>query len=326
VINDEARTVLCVSVPGEFGHQPLGVDEVRAGGDFIEVVADTMRELGAGESEVGIVGLDALAANLWDQLRTLVPSIDFRRCDEELGALRRKKSAAEQDAIRDACAMGRSAVSAFLDTLSLGVTEAEAVAAATAEVSRSGGAVYLTAASSGPMSWSYTSNPLPGFGRRPLADGDLVRFDLVAVLDGYLTDFGRTVVIGEPSADQRRLIDALHGGLDAAIDAIRPGIPVREVVQTGDEALVDRGVALDPGANDGMVAAYPPHWGHGLGLGWERPWFIDTEELVIEEGMYLAIERSVVSEGVGTAAAEQDLLVGPDGPELLTAGASGRWD
>lgn len=325
VVTAEGRIVLCVSVPGEFGHRPLGVDEVRAGDDFIEVVVGTVRELGATEPEVGVVGLDALAANLWDQLRSLLPNAEFRRCDEELGVLRRVKSAAERDAIRSACAMGRRAVSAFLDILGPGVSEAEAVAAATSEVSRSGGAVYLTAVSSGAMSWSYTSDPLPGFSGRSLADGDLVRFDLVAVLDGYLTDFGRTTVIGEPSADQRRLLDALHGGLDAAIDVIRPGIPVRDVVQAGDEALADRGVALDPGATDGMVAAYPPHWGHGLGLGWERPWFIDSEELVIEEGMYLAIERSIVSAGVGTAAAEQDLLVGPDGPELLTAGVSERW-
>ena len=80
------------------------------------------------------------------------------------------------------------------------------------------------------------------------------------------------------------------------------------------------GVALDPGAPDGLDAGYPPHWGHGLGMGWERPWFIDSEELGIEDGMYLAIERRVVTVEEGTAAAEQDLLVDADGAELFTAG------
>jgi hypothetical protein len=41
--------------------------------------------------------------------------------------------------------------------------------------------------------------------------------------------------------------------------------------------------------------------------------------------MYLAIERALTLDGVGTVAAEQNLLVGPVGVELLTGGPSGTW-
>jgi Xaa-Pro dipeptidase len=299
VIRSDGRIVLCASVPSELGEREPAVEDLRSGPDFVGVVAGALRDLGLVSGEV----------------------------DEELAALRRIKSGAEQRAIRQATAMGRRGVTAFLEAVGAGGSEAEAVAAAVGEVVRSGGGVYLAAASSGPMSWSYTTDPMPGFGRRVLEEGDLVRFDLVAVLDGYLTDFGRTVVVGEASNEQQRLLDALHAGLDAAIDAVGPGVAVHDVVKAGDAALAESGVALEAGP-DGeaeLRAAYPPHWGHGLGLGWERPWFVDGEDLVIEEGMYLAIERSLVMPDVGAAAAEQNLLVGPDGPELLTAGDAGRW-
>jgi Xaa-Pro dipeptidase len=325
VITAEGLTVLCVSVPGEFGHDPLGVDDVRAGPDFMQVVIDAANDLGLDRGAVGLVGLDVLPGNLWDRLRAGLPDVRFASADEALGVLRRTKSPAEQELIRAAASVGRAGVTAFLDTLAPGVSEAEAVAAAVAKVAGGGGGVYLVAASSGPMSWSYTTRALPGFSTRSLDEGDLARFDLVCVVEGYLCDFGRTVVVGEASTEQARALDALHGGLDAAIAAIRPGAAVRDVVAAGDEALRAAGVVLDPDQPGDLHAGYPPHWGHGLGMGWERPWFIETEELLIEDGMYLAIERALTLEGGGTVAAEQNLLVHHSGIEVLTAGPGGTW-
>lgn len=325
VIVAAGRTVLCVSVPGEYGHTPLAADDVRVGEDFIEVVIGAARDLGLDHGRVGLVGLDVLPGNLWDRLRAGLPETVFERADDELGVLRRRKSAAEQEAIRAAATVGRRGVSAYLDALSPGVTEAEAVAAAAGSVIRDGGGIYLVAASSGEATWSYTTQPLPGFGTRALLEGDLVRLDLVCVVDGYLSDFGRAAVVGAPTDAQARLLAALHSGLDAAIAAIHPGVAVRDVVATGDAALRGTGVLLDPEAPGDLHAGYPPHWGHGLGMGWERPWFVESEDLVIEDGMYLAIERAVTLEGVGTASAEQNLLVHSDGIEVLTAGPNGTW-
>ena len=74
-----------------------------------------------------------------------------------------------------------------------------------------------------------------------------------------------------------------------------------------------------------MYASYPAHWGHGLGLGWERPWLVSSEPLSLEPGMVLAVERAISLDGVGTVAAEQNLLLTETGAELLTAGPCGRW-
>jgi Xaa-Pro aminopeptidase len=66
-------------------------------------------------------------------------------------------------------------------------------------------------------------------------------------------------------------------------------------------------------------------WGHGLGLAFEPPWIDPGSDVVVEEGMCLAIERRIAAPGVGGAQYEDDLLVGPTGPELLTP-ARGEFD
>ncbi len=325
LIKADGGGALCVSVKREHGHGPLAADDVRSGGDFVETVIATARDLELSRGQVGLVGLDALPGSLWDRLRAGLPEVVFVQADEELAALRRIKSEAEVELIRAASTMGRRAVTAFLGALKPGVTESEAVSAAVASVVADGGAVYLATSSSGPWTWSYTTTPLPGYGTRRLEEGDLVRFDLVSVLAGYFSDFGRTVVVGDPSLAQQRLLDALHAGLDAAIAAVRPGALARDVAAAGNAALAERGVALGLEEDGELQAAYPPHWGHGLGLGWERPWFVEDEDLVLETGMYLALERALTADGVGSAAAEQNLLVLEGGPEVLTEGPEGRW-
>ena len=59
-------------------------------------------------------------------------------------------------------------------------------------------------------------------------------------------------------------------------------------------------------------------WGHGLGLGWEPPWIGPQSSERVEEGMCLALERRAAVGGLGGGQYEDDVLVGADGPELLT--------
>jgi Xaa-Pro aminopeptidase len=133
-------------------------------------------------------------------------------------------------------------------------------------------------------------------------------------------------VVGPRSAPQRRLLDTLTDALDEVIAAARPGTAVSDVVASGDRALARAGVGSPFSAGPGdLYASYPAHWGHGLGLGWERPWLVSSEQLTLQPGMVLAVERALTLEGVGTAAAEQNLLLTEAGVEVLTEGPNGRW-
>lgn len=216
-------------------------------------------------------------------------------------------------------------MTALLDCAEAGRTEADLAAVLAASAVAEGCGVYFTSISSGEATRRWTSTPLPGFSTRVLRDGDLMRFDTGIVHRGYLSDFGRSIVIGQASRDQQRLLDTLHRGLDAMLAAIARGVPVRTAVAAGEAALADMGVRPAGDVSLGIVSSFPIHWGHGLGLGWERPWLTDDEPLSFEPGMVIAVERTLTLPGVGTAAAEQNILIGETGIELLTGGPHGPW-
>ena len=324
VITTTSQNILCVSVP-EYDAADLAADDIRHSDSFIDTVAGALQELDLSSARLGLIGADVLPANQWLALTQAVPQARWEHCDELLLRLRRIKSASERELIRRAAAINRRAVTALLEALSPGITEAEAISEAARIIISEGAGIYYATISSGEKTWQWASSPLPGFSTRALQRGDLLRFDIGIISRGYLSDFGRATVVGAAGKEQQLLIDALHAGLDAAIAAVRPGVSVREVVTAGDNMLARHGVTSGEPRPGMIVASYPAHWGHALGLGWERPWMTAGETLIIQPGMYLAIERALTLAGVGTVAAEQNLLVGEQGIEIPTEGPGGRW-
>ncbi|MFT4395158.1 type I methionyl aminopeptidase [Gordonia lacunae] len=56
-----------------------------------------------------------------------------------------------------------------------------------------------------------------------LADGDLLSMDIAVAIDGWVADSARSVIVGNPRAEDQRLVAATEEALSAAIDAARPG-------------------------------------------------------------------------------------------------------
>jgi Xaa-Pro aminopeptidase len=170
--------------------------------------------------------------------------------------------------------------------------------------------------SSGPHAHTYgPSGPSPYEGRRRLAVGDMFRLDLYGSVDGYCFDFGRSRVVGaEPSAAQAAVLDAARDPVLAGVDRVRPGATLGDVARACDAALAEtvwarEGRGLPPG-----LAA----WGHAVGNALEPPFIVAGSEQPILPGMCLAVERRIVSPGVGGATYEENVLVGEDGASLLT--------
>lgn len=326
VMDASGRNVLCVAVP-EIDETAVVADRIDHSERWVATIAEAVGDLGLKSAKLGFVGSDVLPANQWDGLKQELPQVRWTDAEPLLEAQRRIKSQAEQALIRRSAAINRQAVTAFFDAAQPGATEADAVAAALDVIARNGSGFYYAAVSSGPHTDRWMTSPLPGWSTRRLEAGDLLRLDLGSVHQGYLSDFGRTVVVGETTnAEQQRLIETLHAGLDAVLDTLGPGVMVRDAVAAGETVLATAGVVTAETGQPGQIqASYPAHWGHGLGLGWERPWMVADSDAVIEPAMYIAIERALALDGVGVAAAEQNLLVGEDRVEILTEGSEGRW-
>ncbi len=142
-----------------------------------------------------------------------------------------------------------------------------------------------------------------------IEEGDLVTVDMGARLAGYNSDMTRTVAIGTPSAEMRRVYDAVLEAEEAAIRAVRPGLRAAELDQ----------VARDVLAGHGLAEAFAHSLGHGVGLEvHEAPGLRGVSEDVLQPGMIITIEPGAYLPGIGGVRIEDLLLVTEDGYEILS--------
>ena len=168
---------------------------------------------------------------------------------------------------------------------------------------------FDTIVASGP----HSAMPHYRAGTRVLTSGDLVVLDFGGVLDGYCCDLTRTVSIGPPSREARRVYDAVRDAQAAAVAAVKPGIDASAVDAAARELLRDRGLG----------DAFGHGTGHGLGLdvheeprvGKPRP---DLPPVTLVPNMVFTIEPGAYLPGFGGVRIEDDVLVTEDGCELLT--------
>lgn len=154
------------------------------------------------------------------------------------------------------------------------------------------------------------------FSDRVLRPGDPAYFDILHSYMGYRTCYYRTFAIGSASP---ALVDAYKRCryyLDAAIDAIKPGVTTADVAKLWPKAQ-EFGFPNEE-------ACFALQYGHGVGLSiWEKPVFsrlvsLDHPE-VIQEGMVFALETFwPASDGWSAARIEEQLVVTKDGCEVIT--------
>jgi methionyl aminopeptidase len=90
--------------------------------------------------------------------------------------------------------------------------------------------------------------------RERLEDGDIVNIDVTSHLDGFHGDCSATFLIGEASADARRLVDVARRARDAGIAVVRAGA-----------RLGDVGAAIDELARREGCSVVQEYGGHGIG-------------------------------------------------------------
>jgi Xaa-Pro aminopeptidase len=114
--------------------------------------------------------------------------------------------------------------------------------------------------------------------------GTGVSFDFGAIIDGYCSDFGRTIALGEPDPEFVAVYDVVVRAQAAGMAAIRPGALARDVDNACRQVIVDAG--------------YGEHFrhrtGHCIGLDvHEYPFISEEDETPLEPGMTFTVEPSV---------------------------------
>jgi Xaa-Pro aminopeptidase len=223
--------------------------------------------------------------------------------------LRAVKDADEVEALRRACAVGDAALADLLAAggLRAGRSEREVALDLEDRMRRHGaaGPAFETILAAGVNSAVPHHRPTAA----PLRQGDLVKLDFGALVDGYHSDMTRTVVLGR-AADWQRELHALVAQAQAAgCAALVPGTEVAAV----DAAA--RGVVERAGRGEEFVHGL----GHGVGLQiHEAPALASTATGRLAAGMVVTVEPGVYLPGRGGVRIEDTLVVRDQGPELLT--------
>jgi len=238
--------------------------------------------------------------------------ITLRSTERLVEQARMIKDASEIAILREAAARLERVLPAALAAVHLGATERSIAGAIEASMREAGyeRTAFDTIVASGP----HSAMPHYRAGTRALEVGDLLVLDFGGVLDGYCCDLTRTVSIGPPSREARRVYDAVRDAHAAAVAAVRPGIDTSAVDAAARDLLRDRGLG----------DAFGHGTGHGLGLDvHEEPRIgkprADFPPVALAAGMVFTIEPGAYLPGFGGVRIEDDVLVTESGCELLTS-------
>jgi Xaa-Pro aminopeptidase len=257
------------------------VNETDDGSAVFERVA---RGGGGGTLAVG----DRVWAETVLNLGRIVGFERLRTGSQLVNDLRRVKSAEELEA------MGRAIAAVELTMAAVGpLVVPGATMAGLAE------AVEHELRAAGSRCPSFTSHVFTGLGdddldsgtataRSPLREGTAVMFDFGGVVDGYCSDFGRTVYCGEPPAEVREAYEVMLAAQEAGRRAARAGTPASEV----------NAACRRPIEEAGLGEHFRHRMGHGIGLDvHERPFISAEDDTPLEAGTTFTDEPSIIVPG-----------------------------
>lgn len=216
------------------------------------------------------------------------------------------KSAAEIAALRTAGAQVDAIFQELLSWRWQGRSEGEVSEMIAAAMRQRGcEAVDFVIVGSGPNG----ASPHHGGSDRVIEHGDTVILDYGGPFaGGYFADITRTVVVGEASAEVRKVYDAVRAAQEAGVQAVRPGVPCQTVDATARAIIT--------------AAGYGPLFnhrlGHGIGLdGHEEPYIVTGNALVLAPGMTFSVEPGVYLPGRFGVRIEDIVACTADGVERL---------
>jgi Xaa-Pro aminopeptidase len=258
---------------------------------------------------LGALGVEAQSVTLRDAERVsgatrgrVVPTADL------VERLRAAKDPDEVKAIRCAAALAQEALAEVLPTIGVGRSEQEVAAALEGALRRRGSEwhPFPTIVASGARS----ALPHARTSARVIEPGDWLLLDFGAQVDGYCADLTRTVVVGRWADERQRAVYQLvETAQRRALEHLRAGMTGREGDALAREVIAERGFG----------DAFGHSLGHGLGLEvHEAPRVAPTSEAPLPLHAVVTVEPGIYLPGWGGVRLEDDVYLGPDGPECLS--------
>jgi Xaa-Pro aminopeptidase len=274
--------------------------------DPMDMLAERLSALGLGKGRIGI-DADFLPLASYQRLMRHLPDLTLVDTTDPVTAIRAIKTPS-QVAVLEAAAKGtHQATIEAMRATKLGDTELEMVGRIGEGIVRHGAErpffLYLLSGDRTTISHGLPSD-------RKLRESEIIRFDVGGIYGPYCSDFARTYSSGNPTPLQRRTYAALREIEEAAIEAVKPGVPAEEIYALCGREYARHGFTF----RMGLV-------GHSLGVELhEAPVMRPGEKTPLAPGMVLNVECSVTDEANTYYHLEDLVVVTETGTRLLTLG------
>ncbi|MFD5573842.1 aminopeptidase P family protein [Streptomyces cadmiisoli] len=238
-------------------------------------------------------------------LQNALPGSSYASFTEALPMLRAVKDAAELELLAAAGAAADQAFEEIRTVRFAGRRESDLARDLAGLLRRSGHQqVDFTIVASGPNG----ADPHHEVGDRVIEPGDMVVLDFGGLKDGYGSDTSRTVHVGEPTEEERRVHDLVREAQEAGFRAVRPGVACQEVDRAARAVI----------AGAGYGEYFIHRTGHGIGVTThEPPYMIEGEEQPLVPGMCFSVEPGIYLPGRFGVRIEDIVTVTEDGGRRL---------
>lgn len=272
--------------------------------NLYQAAAEVLNKLGL--RSIGFESGHLTVADL-ESLRELTKTIDWKGGRERVELLRAIKDPGEVAEIREAIAIAERAFTAFRSLLRPHDREKDLADAMEGYVRQAGG--YCTSFPSiiavGPRAALPHAPPTD----KVVSEADLLLVDWGACGCFYKSDLTRVLATRTISPKLEDVYTVVLNAQARALRAIRPGAKAHDI-DAEARAVIGQ-------------AGFGEFFGHGLGHGiglqvHEAPAVRPNSESLLQAGMVVTVEPGIYLPGWGGVRIEDDVLVTPDGCEVLT--------
>jgi Xaa-Pro aminopeptidase len=304
---DRFATQIVVGVEERLAKANSRFSDVRAYHQFredpIDLLGEALTEAGVAGGRIGIE-LDYMPALDFVRLRERLPQAELVPCKDLYFSTRMIKTADEIATLRRVGELTERVIRDVAGEIRAGMTELDVAKLVVSGMLEGESTSFKYRVGSGPNSSIINC----GTTSRQLSQGDIIRIEVLGDLENYRSNVTRTLVLGTPTLDQRRLFERLVSARRDCEVAIHPGAPVAAVYKRYLENC--RSGGIEPSIT---------FLGHGIGLTvHEEPYITAERETVFEENMTFTMEPLHVVPGEFGLHVEDMFVVTRSGFERIT--------
>lgn len=241
---------------------------------------------------------DHVTVKGYASMQAAMPGITFISLDNLPEQMRVMKDEAELTLMQKACDISCKAFDYILGFIKPGQTEKQIELALNFKMFELGAEAlaFSTIVASGPN--GSLPHAIPG--ERKVESGDMITLDFGAKHQGYCADMTRTVAVGQPKAEMRRIYEIVLRAQMTAQDALAPGKNCADIDRIARDIIAEEG--------------YGQYFGHGLGhsLGidvHENPRLSPVSQAKLETNLVITVEPGIYVPGLGGVRIENSCVI-----------------